>query len=140
MSNNEEQQKEQEEKGKIGKAFADNILKLEAILGGKTKLYGGKKLQAGSLEGLVTTLFKEENEALEAEIKAGLKGLIQAHQNFLKLVKDEEKKLDKLKEDKQKEFNTTASQLFAKLDDLPAVMKGYAESLRQAASGTPTPE
>lgn len=143
LSLEEQLEKEKENKGKVQKAFEGNYQKLKAILGKEPSKKGGRKVPATGLDAIIADLFKDEDEALHQNFKKELKELLEKYVAMYGEIEKKKKELEKLEEEKMKEFNQAASKLFEKIDDLPAKMKMYSEALGKAtaaASVTPPKE
>ena len=130
---NEQKDQQEQEKGKILKAFNDNITRLEAIVKGKKGLLPKKKADRTELASLVEEMFKEENEAFLIKVKEDLKALLKGYAALLKKFDEEEKKLAKAKKEEMKKFNEEASKLFKSIDDIPGLLSSYTESLKTAS-------
>lgn len=140
MSTENTQQQSAEEAGKIEKAYNAHIKTLVAVLGGKEQLFKKKKLPKDSLSSVVDELMKEEKVKTEAETKEKLKKLLDQHIQMIKDFAKAEAEMVKLKDEKMKEFNKAAQDLFGGIDKIQEKEKEYYKSLGDAASAASTTE
>lgn len=122
------------ENGKVQKTYAANLEKIAAILGDKKKLNPNKRIAGDMLGKITEELFKEDTEALEKEVKEGLRGLIKGKVAYDAWYAAEKKKLESAAEAKMKEFNTTSSALFNKIDGVDTILAGYKNALQAAGT------
>jgi len=134
-TNSQEQGKDA---AKVLKNFENTILKLTAIVGGKDKLVSKKKVKKSAMEELVTELFKEDSEAVKVEVKEGLRNLLKGFVVLNSTLTAERKKLDALEIAKKKEFIATATQLFAKIDNVDSILHDYTNAMAAAGEGVIT--
>lgn len=124
----------QQDSGKIERNYNAAMSKLTAVLGGKTNLLPQKKLAKDTTLALVETLLKERKEKLAETIKAQLSDLLDKHVALTKAFKEEERKLAKLKEDKQKEFTEATDKVLQQIDGIQELEASYLQALNQANS------
>ena len=129
-----ESQQPAEDAGKVKKQYDGNIKTLVAILGGKEKLFSKKKLPKDSISTVVEELMKEEELAFEVQTKEKLKKLLEQHAQMNKDFAKAEAELIKLKDEKMKEFNKSAQDLFGGIEKLQEKEKEFYASLGDAAS------
>ena len=134
MSQENSNQQPQQDNNKVQKAFENNLRKLTAILGDESKLRPQTKINNAQLAEITASLFEEDTKRLEQEVKEGIRALVTAKITFDRAVKEKEGELNKLKIEKQKEFNQSASNLFQKIDDIGKKEAEYAAAL-SAMSG-----
>ena len=138
LSPEDQEIKEKEQKNKVKNAFDQNIAKLSAILNKEPDKKGRKRVPANSVDALVKELFKEDGEKAEKEFKEELRTLLDNYVALWKAIDDKKREIEKLENDKMKEFNEKASKIFNKVEGLPELQKKYAEGLRKAAqAGNP---
>lgn len=130
---NEQQKQQQENKNKIAKAFDANIGKIRAILEKEPDKKGKRKVTGDAMKIIVAELFKEDDENLQKEVRKELRELLTKYVSMWDEIGKKEKEMEKLKEEKMKEFNEASQKLFNKIDGLPAIMQRYAEALKTAA-------
>lgn len=129
--NTQEQGSDQgKEAKKVLEGFNQTVKKLTAIVKGEDNLKPVKKVKLSSTEenatyDLVKELFAEENEVTKQEVKEGLKNLLKGYVTLNNSLAEERKKLDALEVAKKKEFNQTASKLFAKIEGIDSLTKEY---------------
>lgn len=130
-----------EEKGGDGKKikvrFENNIGKLSAILGKEPEKRAKKKVAGSEVENIVKAMFQEDQEAVIAEVKVDLKGLLVDYVKMNQEIENKEKELEKLKLLKMKEFCEASDKLFNKIEGLPLLEKKYQDAL--VAMSTPPP-
>lgn len=128
----EEQQNQQE--NKVEKKFSSAIEKLTAILSGEAGLKPIKRLPNDQVSGLVEELFKEEKEALYADVKTKLKELLKQYHELNKSIKQKEEELAKLGNQKKEEFVKAAQSLFDKIQNVDEVKNSYYSGLKAVAN------
>jgi hypothetical protein len=134
MSQTQEQQ--QQEAGKVGKKFEENLKKITALLGGPKPLSGKKRLPKDAVGTLVEQLLKEKVEAAGVKFKTDLGELIEKKIAFDKAVAEEEKKLAKFKEDKMAEFNKSAQGILDQIEGIDEMTASYYSTLGQVAGAS----
>lgn len=124
------------EQGKEAKKVLDNfeqvVKKLTSIVRGPENLKVPTKVKKDSMQLLVEELFKEESEATIKEVKEGVKSLLKGYATLTSSLNEERRKLDALEVAKKKEFNATASRLFAKIEGIDDINKEYYAALGAA--------
>lgn len=137
--NDEKEQQNQQDAGKVAKAFDKNMERLIALLGGKELLIRAPKLGGEPLTEAVKELVKEEKEKLVKQFKEKAMSVIASKQAFDKLQDEEQKKFQTAVNNKKKEFNKEVEGLFGMIDKIENLEKSYYETLRGMAVST-TPE
>src|SRR5690348_11368035 len=89
----ENKETKKEKVGKIKTAFNNNLKNIGAIIGKEPDKKRRRKVPEGSLDSIVSELFKEEDEALVKEFKVELKQLLES---YVKLNEELEKKRKEL--------------------------------------------
>jgi hypothetical protein len=142
MADEQNQSEQGKEAKKVLANFDETVKKLTAIVKGPENLKLPTKVKKDNMQLLVEELFKEESEATIKDVKEGLKALIKGHVALNASLVEERRKLDALEVVKKKEFNATASRLFAKIDGIDLINKEYHHALgaAQAAVENPEPE
>lgn len=125
-----------QDNNKVQKSFESNLGKLKAILGDESKLKPQTKIDNSEVAAIVESIFAEEKEQLTLEVKTGIQNLIKQNVIFNQTLKEKQKELDKIKVDKQKEFNQAASQLFQKIEDISKLEADYASALSDMSGQT----
>ena len=133
VQNQDSQQNQKEDAGKIEKNYQNVFQKLVAIVGGEQNLRPTKKIKGDILSKVVEGLLKDQREKAEADIKDGLSKLLEKHVQLQKAISEKEKEFNKLKEDKKKEFTQEANNLFGKLADLDQLEADYKIALGAAS-------
>lgn len=126
-----------EDKGKVRKAFDGTMRKLVAIVGGKEQLFPKKKVGQDLIATIVAGLVKDEKEAAEKEIKEKLQDILRSYSQMQADLKKAKEELVKLEEKKMKEFNEAAQSLFARIDKLEDLEKGYYAAMTAAGGEEP---
>lgn len=129
------QVEETQQPSKESQVFERNLKTLAAIVGGEEKLIPASKVPADKLGELVEGLLKEEKEATEKEIIGKLRALLNSYVTLQKELKAKEQELEKLKNQKLKEFNEASKALFARVDGLRAKEEEYYTALGAAVQG-----
>jgi len=120
---------QKQEEGKELKSYENNLKKLVAILGSEKPLTGKKKLPKDELSNVVESLFKEEREAQQLEIRTEIKNLVTKKIEMDRAFRAKQEELDKLKKEKYKEFSEAANKLFNKIDGISDIEKSYYDAL-----------
>lgn len=128
-----------EQQNKTRKSFESNLELVGAVLGKPLSKTGRRKTKDSDLDELTADLFKEEDDAIKAEVKAELKGLAKKYIELNEQMKAKQKELEKLEEEKMKEFNQAAEKLRNKIEILPERMRKFKDSLRAVSGATSTP-
>lgn len=135
---------EQENDGsKATKAFEGNLKTLIALLGGKEQLFPSNKVDGDLAAEIVSTLFKEERENNEKELKDKIKSILSNYAAMQNEFKAKEKEFAQLKEKKYKEFNEAIRQVFDRIKNLKDIEKEYYAALNgggNTITSGPTPE
>lgn len=124
-----EKGQQQEAENKIVKNFDSTMKKLVAIVGGKDNLTPTKRVKKDVLTTVVSDLLKEDKEEAEKAIKTELKELLSKHVLLVKELKKSKEDLQKLEENKMKEFTEAASKVFNKIDNLGQLESDYYTAL-----------
>lgn len=124
----EDQNNQNQDAGKIAKRFETAVKSIVAILGDPKNMTLKQKVKNQDVANLVENLFAEERLAAEEKFKADLKALIIKKSEYDAFLREEEKKVAKAKEEKQKQFAEAAEKLFQQVTDLPSIVKGYYEA------------
>lgn len=130
---NEEQVKQQEDKGKEAKKFNDYFRKLTALLNGDSLLKKRPKVGKEDFSVAMAELVKEEKEALTLTVKSKIKALVQEKMKFDEFLVAEKKKFEKVVEEQQKEFNKKAEEVFSMIDGIEEMEKRYYDTFKNAA-------
>lgn len=125
-----------QDNNKVQKSFESNLKKLVAILGDESKLKPQTKIANTQLAEITASIFAEDTERLVEEVKTGIRALITTKVSFDKALKEKEQELNKLKVEKQKEFNQVAQQLFQKIDNISQIEADYAATLEEISGQT----
>lgn len=137
MSNQNEQQNNQNDSGKVEKKYKNNVLSLSAIFNsetGKNFLAGKDKIPGSEVSSLVEELLGEELKSKREALKTELATLVKTKVDSDRAIAAEEKKLQQFKENKMKEFNTKAETIFKKVEGLDELRREYAQTLGEAAA------
>lgn len=129
-----QENEQQENNDKIEKQFAATMRKLAAICGGDNQLKPVRKVPNNEMADLVEELFKEEREELIAGTKTKLKDLLKQYHEMTKAFIAKEKELEKLKQEKKKEFTKAANDLFNKVENVGDIERSYYQGLREVAA------
>lgn len=129
MSETTNSQEQGKEAIKVLKGFENTVLKITALVGGPAQLKLKKQVKKDAMGELVAELFKEESEATRIEVKEGFKNLLKGFVVLNTTLSTERKKLDALEVAKKKEFNSTAAQLFAKIEGIDSILHDYRGAL-----------
>ena len=130
--NQEQNQQGQDNAGKTQKKFETVIANLVAVLGGEEHLKLKVKVAGSELSTIVSELFKEEQEEAAKKFKDDLKNILKKKAEYDAFIREEEKKFEKAKEVKQKEFVDSANKLFNNIENWGTVLQSY----HQAAKAT----
>ncbi len=125
MDNQNNLENQGKDSKKVLSSYDNNIKKLTAIVSGTENLKSVKKVSQNATKKLVEDLFKEENEAKIEEVKIELKNLLKGYVLLNNSLAEERKKLDNLEVSKKKEFNTSASKLFAKIENIDSMTQEF---------------
>lgn len=132
--NTENQNQEQgQNSDKTLKNYEAAMSKLTAILGGKENILPAKRVSKDAVTDLVSTLLKERKEKLVESIKTSLTELLEKHVALTKAIKEKEKELEKLKQDKMKEFTEAANKVFQQVEGIDQIEKDYIEAIKLAS-------
>lgn len=132
MTNENQQQDQQENAGKIGKKY-DTVMKLlTAVVGGTANLKPTSKVGGDTLADIVGELFAEEQEAFEKSIKSGLSEILKKHVTTVREIAKAEKDLEALKNAKKKEFIEAAEKWLAKIEQNDVLNNAYQIALEEA--------
>jgi len=134
MADQEQDQQNQNEGGKVEKKFQTALKKLTAILSGEAA-YKPAKLVGLEVITAVQELAKEEKEAKAKEFKEKAKALIQKKRDFDSFVKKQKQELEKKIQEEQKKFTEDAEKLFQLVEDIANIEKSYYETLGNAEEG-----
>jgi hypothetical protein len=126
-------EEQQQEKGKEGKKYADNIQKLISLLSGED-LLTKSRIPNGDVQIAMAELVKEEKTARVSTIKEATKSLIKKKTEFDVFQKQERAKFERAVEDKQKEFNQEANKIFSMIEDIKQIEEDYLATLTSAAT------
>jgi Rps23 Pro-64 3,4-dihydroxylase Tpa1-like proline 4-hydroxylase len=135
----ENKEQNQQDAGKVAKAFDRNMERLVALLGGKDLLMKAPKLGGEPLNEAVKELVKEQKEKMVKDFKEKAMAVITSKQAFDKLQVEKQREFDKAINDKKKEFNKEVEGLFAMIDKIENLEKSYYETLRGMATSPETP-
>lgn len=130
----QQQQGENNDSSKVLNAYNSNLKKLVALVGGESKIKTKIRVPKDEVGDLISELFKEETTAAKDKLKADVKTLIKSKVAFDKALTEEEQKLKKLKEEKMKEFNKAAQDVFAQIEGLGELEKSYYDTLNEAGN------
>lgn len=124
---------------KITKQFNFNIKKLVALMNGESNL---KKVNvpSGEVGKIVEELVGERRKEKIEEFKKKAKEILDKYIEFQKAVKKEEGEFTNKVNGKKKEFNDELVKLFAFVDDIAAVERGYYQAIGGLGSTGSTSE
>lgn len=128
-----EEVESQENSNKVAVEFKHTISKLVAILGSEKPLRPSKKVKFDDLSTIVEDLLAEEKAANKKEISDQLKGLLKGYTDLKSEVRKKAAELEKLEQEKMKEFNKAAKSLFERVEQLDEKAKNYYEGLAAAS-------
>lgn len=130
---NQTPQEKQNEGGKVKQQFDTALAKVSSILGGDGLLKPKKKVKGDVVTSIVEELTKERVEKNRELVKTELSNLLTKYVDFEVEVKKKEDELNKLKEQKQKEFIEAANKFFNKIEDVDVFAKQMESALKTAA-------
>lgn len=139
MADQENQQQQGEESGKVAKKYDDNIKKLTALLGGAGALKK-TKVPNDTIGGLVTELLQEDQETAGKVLKEKIKGLITKYVAFNKEANKLQKELEGKISAGKKDFNAAVQEVFNEIENIGAIEQNYYNTLRAATENVPTAE
>lgn len=113
---------------KITKQFNANIKKLVALMNGESNLKR-VNVPAGEVGKIVEELVGERRKEKIEEFKKKAKEILDKYIEFQKAVKKEETEFTNKVNGKKKEFNEELVKLFAFVDDIAAVERGYYQAI-----------
>lgn len=128
------EQSNEESPDKVSKEFSQTVKKLVVILGSDKALKPTKKVKFDELSVIVKELLQEEQEKNSKEISEQLKALLKGHADLKAEVNKKKKELEQLEQNKMKEFNKAAKQLFERVEELDKKEKEYYTALSAASS------
>lgn len=134
MNTENQNQDQGKEAKKVLAGFEQTVKKLTAIVKGPENLKLTGKVKKDAMQELVEELFKEESEATVKQVKEDLKSMLKGYVTLNNSLVEERKKLDALEVAKKKEFNATASKLFAKIEGVDSLTKEYFEAFQEAGN------
>jgi len=126
---------DQQNPDKIKKSFEKTIKQLSEILGSEKALLPSNKVPKSELEGIVAELLKEEKEKNAKEITEQLRGLLKGYSDLKASIKAKEKELEKLGQEKMKEFNKAAQTLFDRVESMKQKEEEFKAGLSDATGG-----
>lgn len=116
--------------------FQENLKSLENIFAEDLSILSPRvSSTAAEVKTIIDELYAEKKEEKKAQFKSEFKSLIEKFVQFNKEVNAKKKELEKLENDKMKEFNGVASALFGKINDFKSWMIELNEATQVAASG-----
>lgn len=133
MNTENQNQEQNQNPDKTLKNYEAAMSKLTAVLGGKENILPTKKVSKDVVTNLVGTLLKERKEKLAESIKTSLAELLEKHVALTKAIKEKEKELEKLKQDKMKEFTEAANKVFQQVEGIDQIEKDYIEAIKLAS-------
>jgi len=125
-----------EEKGKVQKAFNENLDKIEAVLGKKPDKKRKKTIPESRMDAIVADMWKEEDKRNEEEFQKELKAALDNYILFNEETQKKQNELNKLIETKQKEFNDKVGLVFRRLEGAPEVLGKRIKALKAAATAS----
>jgi hypothetical protein len=126
------QETEQQKKDKVSKKHEEIMKVIVAVIGNKERLAPAKTIGEDTTARIVADLFKEEDEALEAKAKEGLRDLLKKYIEYQSELRKKKKELDDLDLKKKKEFNEAANKWLGVIDRKVVMSAEYAEALKTA--------
>lgn len=140
MENIEQQQQNQEgSSGKKTQVKFDQAFKsLLSIIQGPAGLKA-IKVETDEIDDFAKEIFREEKEAKVKQAKEEVKQLIKDYTAYETTMAEEQKRLDKIKEDKQKLFIEKSSKVFNLFRNIDELNKRYAATLSKFVKAVETP-
>lgn len=136
----EVQEKEGQEQSpdKVEKKFKQTIANLANILGlgDEKQLLPSNKVGQTEMDKIASELLKEEREKNSKEIKDQLSALLKGYADLNREISNKEKELEKIKNEKRKEFSKQADALFGRVIDMNKKQKEFKAGLAEA-TGSP---
>jgi methyl-accepting chemotaxis protein len=130
-----EETQEQQSPDKVKRNFEKTIKQLSEILGSEKALTPSNKIPKDELGEIVEALFKEEKERNAKEISEQLRTLLKGYTDLKSSVKQKQKELEKLEQDKMKEFNKAAQSLFDRVESIKVKQEEFSAGLKEATEG-----
>lgn len=123
---------------KTKKRFETIVKQLADTLRGESNLLPTNKVNVTELDFIVEELQKEQKERNAKEIKEQLTSLLHNYSELKAAVKQKQKELEKLEQDKMKEFIKAAEQLFKRVEKTNQQAAEMREGLNALSVDTPT--
>lgn len=137
---NQNNEQQQNESGKIAKKFNSNLERVVKLLrGDKSLLTPTSKAPASELTSIIEELTKEEREKNREILKTKLRTLLDSYIKFVKDVDAKKRELVKLEEQKQKEFNEASDNLFKSITGEREYLADLEKALAVAAGNGEAP-
>lgn len=139
MSQNNQNEANNQDSGKIQKRFDNNMKRLAAVFNNAERKVLGKKTKVPNtdISTIVDELLKERREATVKDFKVQCGNLLDKYIQFDREMKEEEAKLKKIKEQKMEEFSKAIEATFGLVENIDSLAGQYASILNQQSGSTP---